>query len=157
MIDPAAMGLASTCEPILRALPEWFGIESAIVDYVRDIDRLPTSIARVEGDPVGFVTIRRHFPTAAEVHVMAIEPAFHRRGIGRDLIAAAVRDEAAAGVEFLQVKTVGPSSDDASYARTRRFYESVGFRPLEEIPTLWDVRNPCLILVKSIGGGSRAR
>ena len=151
VIDPPATGLAAQCEPILRGLPDWFGIESALRDYVRDIDGLPTFIARVDGETAGFLTIRTHFPAAAEVHVMGVALEFHRRGIGRDLVTAAERHLAAAGVELLQVKTVGPSSADASYAATRHFYEAVGFLPLEVIPTLWDEHNPCLIMVKRIG------
>ena len=72
------------------------------------------------------------------------------RGIGRQLQEAAeawLRDE---GVTYLQVKTVGPSSDDAAYALTRKFYRAMGFSPLEEIKTLWDEHNPCLILIKGL-------
>ncbi len=53
-------------------------------------------------------------------------------------------------MECLQVKTLGPSHPDEHYARTRRFYESRGFRPLEEIDSIWDETNPCLIMVKRI-------
>ena len=27
------------CENILRSLPQWFGIESAIIDYVNDVKK----------------------------------------------------------------------------------------------------------------------
>jgi hypothetical protein len=52
-------------------------------------------------------------------------------------------------VEYLQVKTLGPSWPDPGYERTRRFYEARGFVPLEEIHGLWE-HNPCLILVKRL-------
>ena len=52
-------------------------------------------------------------------------------------------------VEYLQVKTLGPSDPDAGYARTRRFYEPRGFVPLEEPHDLWE-DNPCLLLVKRL-------
>ena len=52
-------------------------------------------------------------------------------------------------VEFLQVKTLGPSHPDPGYARTRQFYAGVGFQPLEEITGLWP-GNPCLIMIKTL-------
>jgi hypothetical protein len=55
-------------------------------------------------------------------------------------------------VEYLQVKTLGPSYRSPDYARTRRFYESRGFRPLEEIKGFWNEENPCLIMVKHLAG-----
>jgi hypothetical protein len=45
-ISEAQFDLAYLCEPILRLLPQWFGSEEAIIHYVREIDRLPTFIAR---------------------------------------------------------------------------------------------------------------
>lgn len=36
------------------------------------------------------------------------------------------------------------------YARTRAFYEGVGFLPLEERLDLW-AGNPCLFMVKALG------
>ena len=54
------------------------------------------------------------------------------------------------GVRLLQVKTLGPSDPDEGYRRTRRFYQAVGFEPLEELVGLWP-GNPCLIMVKVLG------
>lgn len=137
-------------ERILRTLPEWFGIESALVQYVEDAARMPTWYASIEGEVVGFLSVHRHFPETAEVHVVGVLPAHHRSGVGRAL---QVRVEAwlrAEGVRVLQVKTISASSPDTFYARTRAFYLSMGFVPLEEFPTLWDEHNPCLILVKGL-------
>jgi ribosomal protein S18 acetylase RimI-like enzyme len=50
----------------------------------------------------------------------------------------------------MQVKTLGPSNPDPGYARTRAFYEALGFRPLEELKQIWDEQNPCLIMVKQL-------
>jgi hypothetical protein len=54
------------------------------------------------------------------------------------------------GVEYLQVKTLGPSRSDENYDKTRAFYLAMGFTPLEEIPQIWDENNPCLILIKRL-------
>jgi ribosomal protein S18 acetylase RimI-like enzyme len=48
----------------------------------------------------------------------------------------------------MQVKTLGPSRPDEHYAKTRAFYEALGFRPLEEFKQIWDENNPCLVMVK---------
>jgi hypothetical protein len=34
-------GKSEICNHILRALPKWFGIEDAIVHYVREVESLP--------------------------------------------------------------------------------------------------------------------
>ncbi len=53
------------------------------------------------------------------------------------------------GVRLLQVKTLGPSRPSAALtARTCAFYTAQDFLPLEELLDLWDVDNPCLLLVK---------
>jgi hypothetical protein len=48
------------------------------------------------------------------------------------------------------VKTLGPSRANAAYAATRRFYEAVGFEPIEEFSDLWE-ENPCLFMIKALG------
>jgi GNAT superfamily N-acetyltransferase len=144
------LGQASVCEPILRSLPEWFGIESAIVEYVRAIDRLPTFVAEVDGAPAAFLTLRPTSEYAAEIHVMAVRREAHRHGLGRALVGAAEAHLRAQGTEFLQVKTLAESDPDANYAATRAFYAAMGFRPLEEIRQIWGEENPCQIMVKTV-------
>ncbi len=149
-IRPIRDGEHATCEAILRALPEWFGIESALLEYVRDTRTMPTWLAEHEGEVTGFITTRIHFPRAAEIHCMAVRPEHHRAGNGRAMVEFIERDLARRGVRLLQVKTLGPSRPCAPYERTRRFYEAMGFAPLEEFPNLWP-GNPCLLLVRTIG------
>lgn len=63
-------------ESLLRSLPGWFGIEEAIVEYTATAARLPTWMARDdEGTPAGVLLVGRHFPAAAEVFLMAVDPA----------------------------------------------------------------------------------
>jgi len=145
------LGQAAVCEPILRALPEWFGIEEATRQYVQDVEELPTFLALVQGQVVGFLSVRQHSEYAAEVHVMGVRPQQHRKGIGRALMDAAEAHLRGRGVEYLQVKTLSPAHPDEGYAKTREFYQAVGFRPLEEFPELWGPANPCLQMIKSLG------
>lgn len=134
------------CEAILRGLPDWFGIEEAIRDYIADVATLPTFA--IDGD--AFLSLKLHTPAAAEIYVMGVRSTRHRQGLGKSLVEAAENYLATRGVDYLQVKTLGPSRPNEHYERTRRFYESCGFAPLEELHGLWGEANPCLIMVKRL-------
>jgi len=142
--DPAAR--SDLCRTILEALPDWFGIPEAVERYIRDVASLPTFAV---GDD-GFLTLKLHTEPAAEIYVMGVLPASQGHGMGTALVAAAEDYLREREIEFLQVKTLGPSNPDPEYARTRHFYEARGFRPLEESTKIWGEENPCLIMVKSL-------
>lgn len=142
--DPAAT------ERILRALPDWFGIEESLLGYVDAVRRLPGFLALEADDVVGVLLLERHFPEAAEIHLMAVHPDRHREGIGRALVEAAVAQLATDGVRLLQVKTLAASHPSEHYAHTRRFYTAAGFLHLGELPDLWP-GNPCLVMVRTLG------
>ena len=63
-MSPQARGpvlcMGSACVSILRALPEWFGIEESILQYERDIDELPTFVTAAGAEAVEFLTLRQH-------------------------------------------------------------------------------------------------
>jgi ribosomal protein S18 acetylase RimI-like enzyme len=144
---------ANRVEELLRALPGWFEIEEAILDFVEQSHSLPSYAATAKGEFAGIGLVKRHTHYAAEIYLMAVDPRWHRRGIGRALLAAIEKDLVAEGIEYLQVKTLGPSHASPEYELTRRFYEACGFRALEEIEGLWP-GNPFLILVKFLPGSS---
>ncbi|MBT4583921.1 MAG: GNAT family N-acetyltransferase [Phycisphaerae bacterium] len=143
-------GSGAHVEKILRALPEWFGIEKSTLQYIKDAGTMPSVLAKDGDDVVGFITIRKHFPETAEMHCLGVLPKYHRTGVGRQLVAALETHLKKEGIKFLQVKTISADSSDEAYAKTRKFYIGVGFTPLEVFPTLWDETNPCLLLVKSL-------
>ena len=142
------------CEGILHSLPDWFGIEESVQEYVRALGVLAGFVAISEvpvPEPriVGFVALRAHGEHASEIEVMAVRPDYHRAGVGRILLACAevaLPDE----VSLLQVKTLGPSHPDPFYRRTRAFYEAQGFVPLEETTAFWGEANPTLVMVKAL-------
>ncbi len=149
-IAKAGPEAVADCEAILRALPGWFGLEEAIVGYRRDLETMETWTARDDDRVIGFITVNRRFPTSAELQVLGVLEAYHRRGVGRRLlhhVETALRKD---GVRFLQVKTLSPARENAEYARTRAFYRAMGYHPLEEFPTLWDPANPALQFIKAL-------
>jgi ribosomal protein S18 acetylase RimI-like enzyme len=149
-IEGPLLKQSSVCVPILRMLPDWFGIEAAILNYEREIQHLPTFLAKADGSVPGFLSLKQHTPFSAEIFVMAVLPGVQRSGIGQALVDSAEGYARGLGVEYMQVKTLGPSNPDPGYAKTRAFYEALGFRPLEEFKQIWDENNPCLVMVKQL-------
>ena len=141
---------ASECEAVLRTLPAWFGIEHALVMYKDDTAKLPTFAIEQDDRVIGFLTLREHFPTAWEVHCMAIEAPARGKHLGSQLLDHSEDWLRKRGVEFLQVKTVAATSKSPEYAQTRKFYEARGFVPVEVFPELWDLRNPALQCIKRL-------
>lgn len=140
----------SACSPILRALSDWFSKEETLQLYEQEIDHLPTFLARTEACVFSFLRLKQHTPCSAEVCVMGVRVETHRRGTGRALMEAAQSYLRKQGVEYLQVKSLGSCRPDEGYARTRSFYQAVGFRLMEEFSRIWDEDNPCLIMVKRL-------
>ena len=150
LVEPARG--PALCEPVLRSVPDWFGIEIATRAYIEATGRLPTWVAMESpGAPkaLGFLSVRHHFPRAAEIHCIAVRREAHGRGIGTALVRRAEDELRRGGVHFLQVKTMGPSKPNEQYAMTTRFYRSVGFEPVEEFIGLWDGL-PALQLIKRL-------
>ena len=137
-------------EKILRALPNWFGIEKSTLQYIKDANAMPTMLVVDNSNVIGFLTIKRHFSETAEIHCMGLLPQYHRKGIGKLLITELEKYLKKEKYKILQVKTISSDSDCKYYAKTRKFYISVGFIPIEVFPKLWDESNPCLQLVKQI-------
>jgi GNAT superfamily N-acetyltransferase len=143
-------GQGALAEGIMRALPDWFGIEQSIVDYARAADELPTFVAEGADGALGFLTLRPTSTAALEVHVMGVVPDEHRRGIGRALVERAATYARAEGFALLHVKTLAASDPDPGYAATRAFYAAVGFLPLEVLPQVWGPENPCLLMARTL-------
>ena len=80
-LDGPLMKQAAACEPVLRSLPEWFGIEESNLQYLQEIEELPTFLARADERVVGFLTVRMHFPEAAEVYVAGVLLGFLPMGL----------------------------------------------------------------------------
>jgi ribosomal protein S18 acetylase RimI-like enzyme len=148
-------GRGAICREVIESLPEWFGLPASNEAYVVAAKNLPmVACFEPNGDVMGFVSIKAHTASASELYVLGVKRNWHRRGIGRRLIEAAAQLAASQGARFLTVKTLAPSHPDANYAATRRFYEAVGFLPIEEFPTLWNTGNPCLLMLRPLACGA---
>jgi GNAT superfamily N-acetyltransferase len=150
LIRPIEAGDVAPCSTLLGRLPEWFGVPEANAQYVESLHRVPAWVAIEDGEIVGFVAVVTHTPRSAEVSVLAVDPDRHRQGFGRLLVEAVESWCAGYDVEWLHVKTRGPSTYDDSYERTRRFYAALGFEVLFESLTEWGRDNAALVLVKHL-------
>ena len=139
---------AEICNNILRALPEWFGVEESIVDYCKKVKLMLFYAAYENDEPVGFLAVKVHNNFSAEVYVMGVLKENHRQGIGKALIKKCEEYCYECRIEFLTVKTLDASRKDEGYSNTRVFYLTMGFRPLEVFPLYWDKHNPCLFMAK---------
>lgn len=139
---------AYICDTILHALPNWFGVEASIVDYVHKTQSMPFWVAFDGRKPVGFVALKVHNTYTSEVCVMGVLKEYHRLGIGKKLIECCESFCNIHHIEYLTVKTLDGSAESSNYTKTRTFYIALGFRPLEVFPLYWDKDNPCLFMAK---------
>jgi GNAT superfamily N-acetyltransferase len=138
------------CESLIAALPEWFALPESNAAYLRDLERLPSWVALLGPRLVGAITLARHYPASFEVHFLAVRPERHRKGVGRALLLHVEAEARALGGRWLHVKTLAPSHPDPWYARTRAFYDAMGFHPLFETAALWGPGNPAVVLAKTL-------
>ncbi len=104
-------------------------------DFQREIDGLPGEygppLGRLllalgdDAEAAGCVGLRRWEPRTAEMKRMYVRPADRRRGVGKNLASAIIREAANMGYERLVLDTA-PTMIEAI-----RLYESLGFRRTE--------------------------
>ena len=137
----------SACDAILRSLPQWFGIEASIVEYVANLGGLDGYVAEDTGTIVGFVGLKRYGEAAIEVDVIGVTPGLRRHGIGRQLLEHVEQAATTTATRLLHMKTLAPTHPDPNYAQTRAFWEASGYIPMDA-HLLWGEANPCQIMVK---------
>ena len=138
-----------SCVGVLRALPQWFGIESAILDYGEDLKSLDGFVALDDSELVGFVGLKRYGQSSVEINVIGVLPSHRGKGIGTMLLNR-VQDDLGGEVRLLHMKTLAPTHPDPNYVETRAFWEAKGFVPMDA-HELWGEENPCLVMVKPLG------
>lgn len=147
-------GAVADAQRILRSLPRWFGVDSALLRYAQDTQRFPTFWAAERGCAIAFMTLREHFPASWEVHCMAVQADARAKGVGRQLHRHVEYWLLAQGARHLQVKTVAAGHPSPEYAETRSFYKALGYDELEVFSDLWRPGLPVLQLIKALKGAT---
>lgn len=102
--------------------------ERQLKDLTEVLDGEPDNVdVAVDGGlPIGWVCTRLHpEDSMGEVYVIAVDPAYQQRGVGRSLLEHSFARVRAAGMTMVMVETGG----DSGHALVRRIYESIGFEP----------------------------
>lgn len=139
------------CDAILSGLPGWFGPYDVYKDYLEDVKTRPVFIAQAGGEKLGLMALTQTSHACVDIHLLAIRSEHHGKGIGRAFVELAKRYARDCGATYLTVKTLGPSRENAEYAKTRKFYASVGFDLLEEFIDFWGKDVPMLLQCQHIG------
>lgn len=135
---------------VLRALPEWFGLEDSIAEYCEESVRLPMVVLYLDEKPIGFCSFKTNFDVNCDLYVLGILPLYHHKGLGQQMVAFIEEHCREKRLPYMSVKTLSERHPDEFYARTRKFYEKCGFIAFEEFPELWGAENPCLLMIKPV-------
>jgi ribosomal protein S18 acetylase RimI-like enzyme len=138
--------VASTVEIVPRTeadLPLLFGLaKEAFVDLpgwsdervLEVLRRDVTFVAREQGQPAGYVALRRNEGGAVVIEQLFVVPGHEQRGVGRRLLAHAEGYAIAERAQSLQIVV------EEGNQRARSFYRRSGFVPVE--PELFELVLP---------------
>lgn len=102
--------------------------ERQLKDLTEVLDGEPDNVdVAVDGGlPIGWVCTRLHpEDSMGEIYVIAVDPDYQQRGVGRSLLEHSFARVRAAGMTMVMVETGG----DSGHAPARKIYESLGFEP----------------------------
>ena len=122
---PVFASLEKTLSPALYQAwyPDWRVCQRQAVEAACAEFKAHTWVAEEDGRPVGFVAVKFHPDQMGEIHMVAVDPEYQRRGIGRALTDFALEAMKAEGASIAMVETGG----DPGHAPARRTYECSGF------------------------------
>jgi ribosomal protein S18 acetylase RimI-like enzyme len=135
---------------ILRKLPEWFGIEEGLLEYVNTVHKYPFWAAFTNENCIGFFSGKIHYNRTGDIYVCGIDPEYHGKGIGTLLYKEAEKYFIKNNCKYIIVKTISEIDPDENYGKTRKFYKKAGFEELITLTEMWDENNPCLIMIKKL-------
>ena len=138
---------APACDAIIASLPDWFGLDEGIRECAAAVRSEPGLVFERDGAVVGFLTVVRPTPVAAEISWLAVHADDRGHGAGTALVTRLIDDLAAEGtVRLLFVKTLSDREDPGpEYAATRAFYLARGFHPAAELD-LFGPENPIQLM-----------
>ena len=140
-------------EKIIATLPQWFGPGAKISDLEKmsgSFNNVLVFAAYEDNEVVGFMSIKRPTPDAAEIGDLGVLPSMQGHGIGKKMVAYSEEYCRTNSIGFLTVKTIDESSSNENYKSTRAFYKALKFKPIDVLTTLWGEEFPCLCLIKCI-------
>ena len=136
---------------VLESLPEWFGNKQSLEEYVEQVKDFPFWCACLKsGQYIGFFSAKIHYGHTGDLFVCGVLPEYQRRGIGEALYKTVESWFIQNGCNFVIVKTLSDIVTYEPYAKTRKFYEKLGFSPLITLTEMWDENNPSLIMLKPL-------
>ncbi len=125
---------AAIARELFREYADAIGVNLAYQGFAAELDALPSPyvpphgtllIAQIDGDTAGCVALRRIDDQAGEMKRLYVRPKFRGRGLGKDLIEAAIEAARRAGYSALRLDTL------AGMAAAQALYRKLGFT---EIP-----------------------
>jgi N-acetylglutamate synthase-like GNAT family acetyltransferase len=149
-LEPSPLRKRELQERLTAALPQWFGQPKSNAKYAMLAEILDGYIAESDGARRGLLLLKYHSATSAEVFWMGVDPACHRKGIGRALMEMVIDDASKRGIRYLFVATLHPDVEYEPYLRTRRFYEAMGFVYAHEEHFPADFENPIAHYLKEL-------
>jgi ribosomal protein S18 acetylase RimI-like enzyme len=109
--------------------PDWLSSQASAVDAACRAAGNDVWVAIVDDRPAGFVAVAFHdegATPAGEIHMIAVDPAHQRAGLGAGLLQHAVAEIKARGVDLVVIATGG----DRGHGPARALYEKLDFHPL---------------------------
>ena len=107
--------------------PDWAAGQRRAVETACRDPKTHVWVATVDGEVAGFVAVVVHLDVSVgEIHMLAVDPAHQRHGVGRELTEESLRWMTERGLSIGMVETGG----DPGHAPARRTYEAAGFHPL---------------------------
>lgn len=123
--------------------------ETGFDQLKKDLKRHLLYGAFLEGKMVGFITFKKNNKNVVEISWIAVLPKYRNKGTGTKLVLETLKI-LKGKYKICEAKTLAETDKDKGYAKTRSFYEKLGFISLEIIHPYpgWDKDSPCQIFVK---------
>src|SRR5690606_24253495 len=125
--DPVFRSIERSMDPDVyrEQHPDWRVTQQQAVTMACGDPKMHAWVAVVQREVAGFVASRLHREDRiGEIYMIAVDPAFQRRGIAAELTRHALAELAKAGMTTAMVET----GCDPGHAPARRTYEAAGFR-----------------------------
>ncbi len=126
----------------------WRYRPDSIAGQIRDAETIVV-VARAAGSVAGFAVMEFHFHARrAHLVLLAVEPAYRRRGVGVALFRWLEKVACLGGIARIRLELRADNEE------ARAFYEHLGFRATELRRGYYDGRQDAISMARRIGRGS---